>query len=61
MFPDRSPYDQMTKVGEAAECSYIWPNPLVVEIGDRMLGRRGDIVAGVNRWRSEQPDFLAGG
>ena len=56
--PDRSPYEHMNSVIEAAESSYIWPNPLVIEIGDRLLKRGGEIVAGVDRWRSRKPDLL---
>ena len=59
LFPEQDPYALMVKVGEAAECSCVWPNPLVVEIGDQILARDGEIVAGVDRWRSEQPDLLA--
>ncbi|MEM7014063.1 MAG: hypothetical protein AAF585_21600 [Verrucomicrobiota bacterium] len=52
--PDTNPQNHMESVTAVAKLSYIWPNELVIEIGDDLLNRNGEIVAGVDRWRAEQ-------
>ena len=52
-FPEADPLDHMRRVAESAQCSYIWPNQLVVEIGDQLLRRDGQIVAGLREWKKE--------
>jgi len=49
--PAASPFERMTYVESCSRCEYIWPNPLVVELGDRIMQRNGEIVRGVDRWR----------
>ncbi len=49
--PSKNPYEQMVFVENCSTCNYIWPNPLVVELGDRIMRRNGKIVDGVNCWR----------
>ena len=51
----------MCMVADRAVAKYIWPNPLVVELGDRILQRNGEIVSGVNKWRCDiEPEFVSG-
>jgi predicted protein tyrosine phosphatase len=50
LFPRVKPLENMERVMASAEYSYIWPNPLVVRIGDALLGRDGKIVSAVNEW-----------
>ena len=59
--PDGDPLIHMVHVEQSAECSYVWPNLLVVELGDRMLERNGKIVAAVQEWKKKKdqpsPEF----
>ena len=57
-FPDINVHDNMCQVADCAVANYIWPNPLVIELGDNLMQRNGQIIAGVNQWRSTiEPDF----
>ena len=49
--PNTSVYENMCLVADCAVAKYIWPNALVVELGDDILRRDGEIVSGVNQWR----------
>ena len=49
--PSANPLKQMVNVENSSTCEYIWPNPLVVQLGDRIMQRNGDVVHGVNCWR----------
>ena len=49
-----SPSSHMDYVAESARCDYIWPNRLVVEVGDSILGREGEIVGALEQWRTAQ-------
>jgi len=54
--PQTEPRKHMDTVAASSECTYIWPNLLVVELGDALLGKSGTIVKAVDDWRSEQED-----
>jgi predicted protein tyrosine phosphatase len=53
LLPDSDPARLMELVAVCAECSYIWPNPLVLRIGDAMLERDGALVKAVDNWRAD--------
>ena len=58
MIPKTSVYENMCMVADCAVAKYIWPNPLVVELGGRIMQRNGEIVSGVNKWRRDiEPGF----
>ena len=53
-----SVFENMCIVADCAVAKYIWPNPLVVEIGDNIMQRGGELVSGVDQWRRTiEPDF----
>ncbi|MEO1529832.1 MAG: hypothetical protein AAFX06_30840 [Planctomycetota bacterium] len=57
LFPCEDPFEQMFLVERCSEYDSIWPNPLVVELGDEIMQRKGEIIAGVERWRRmKEPD-----
>lgn len=49
--PTAEPYQQMLFVERSCRCKHIWPNPLVVQLGDRILERNQAIVNAVDQWR----------
>ena len=51
---ERDPMEHMARIIESCECSHIWPNRLVVELGDSILGREGAVVSVLDEWRSSQ-------
>ena len=53
-FPEDDPFEQMRHVARSAECSYVWPNQRLIEIGDGLLDRNGRIVQGVLDWKEER-------
>lgn len=56
--PDTSAYENMCLVADCAVAKYIWPNPLVVELGDDIMQRNGEVISGVNQWRRTiEPEF----
>jgi predicted protein tyrosine phosphatase len=44
----------MRQVAASAVLSYIWPNELVISLGDRLLRRDGAIMAAVDDWKDNQ-------
>lgn len=58
--PSADPFQLMLDVEKCSKCDYIWPNPLVVSIGDQILQRNGEIVNGVDAWRRmKEPETFA--
>ena len=51
---EESPSIHMARVAESSECAYIWPNRLIVELGDQFLGKQGRILAALDAWRREK-------
>ncbi|MDB2687339.1 hypothetical protein N9Y42_09015 [Mariniblastus sp.] len=55
--PDLITFENMCRVESCSVAKYIWPNPLVVELGDSIMERDGQIVSGVDGWRRKvQPN-----
>ncbi|MEL6107595.1 MAG: hypothetical protein AAFU85_16265 [Planctomycetota bacterium] len=52
--PSTDPYQQMLFVESSCRCKHIWPNRLVVQLGDRILERNQAIVDAVEQWRATQ-------
>ncbi len=52
--PEVSPFSHMVRVESYTEFAHPWPNPLVVALGDRVMGRNGAIVSGIDKWRAAQ-------
>ena len=56
--PESDALENMRYVASRSAAKYIWPNPLVVELGDNIMQRNGQIVSGANKWRRTiEPDF----
>ena len=53
---ETDPLEHMGSVAKASECSYIWPNRLVVVLGDSLLKRGGAVVRALEEWRRSQDD-----
>lgn len=57
--PNSDVFTQMNFVSKCCSSSYIWPNPLIIELGDQITRSNGKMVAGVDRWRQiVDPDFI---
>lgn len=55
---NKSVFENMCHVSLNSAAKYIWPNPLVIELGDKIMARNGEIVSGVDRWRRTiEPGF----
>ena len=55
---EEPPLMHLERVTDSSECSYIWPNRLVVELGDQILKREGVILSALDEWqrvRAEKP------
>jgi predicted protein tyrosine phosphatase len=53
-FPEEDPLVHMHQVARSAQCSYVWPNQRVIELGDQLLERNGQVVAAVDEWKREK-------
>ena len=56
LVPEGAPSEHMNTVVASSECGYIWPNRLVVELGDSLLQTNGGILAALDDWRNAQDD-----
>ena len=56
--PGSNVCENMHHVAKCSAAKYIWPNPLVVELGDNIMQRDGQVVSGANEWRlTIEPDL----
>lgn len=51
LFPNTDAFENMTFVACSSAARYIWPNPLVVQLGDAIMNQNGRLVSGVDKWR----------
>ena len=55
--PSLSAEERMAKVVESATREFIWPNQLVVDLADEILGAEGALEAPVRKWKIDQTAF----